>query len=210
MPLRFTPEDHQRIASAITRAELRTGGEIHAVFARRSDDYRFVAATVALTLSLLLGWLAVLIAWLAQVRLPPLMIETAQVAGAAILFLCLRAPRLAIHFVPPDLARARAASFARAQFLAHNLHTTPDRTGVLLFVSEAERYAEVIADEAVAKAVSQEDWNEIVALLTQAARDDDLARGFEVAVARCADILAERFPPDPERPNVLPDRLVEI
>ena len=210
MVLRFTEDDHARIAAAIAAAERETSGEIYAVFARASDDYRFVAATLALALSLLLGWLAAALAWLAGLALPALAIETAQLAGALLLFFLLRSSRLVMLFVPPALARMRAARMARAQFLAHNLHRTPDRTGVLVFVSEQERYAEVIADEGIAAHVEQGEWDGIVAGLTEAARGDRLADGFEAAVRRCGALLATRFPPRAGSGNVLPDRLVEI
>lgn len=210
MALRFTPDDHARIASAIAAAERQTSGEIYAVFARSSDDYRFVAASVALALSLALGWVATAIASLAGLAVPALAVETAQLVGAALLFALLRSSQLTMLFVPPALARMRAARLARAQFLAHNLHRTPERTGVLLFVSEAEHYAEVIADEGIASAVDPSEWEAIVAHLTEAAREDRLVEGFEQAVGRCGAQLAARFPPDPERPNALPDRLVEI
>ncbi|ALN71545.1 TPM domain-containing protein [Aureimonas sp. AU20] len=210
MALRFTPEDHARIAGAIAAAERETGGEIYAVFARASDDYRFVAATLALALSLLFGWVAALVAALSGLALPALLVETAQLAGAAILFLLLRSSHLTMLFVPPALARARAARMARAQFLAHNLHRTPERTGVLLFVSEAERYAEVIADEGIAAEVPQAEWDGIVAGLVEAAKGDRLVEGFEAAVGRSGALLAARFPPDPAGRNAIPDRLVEI
>lgn len=208
--LRFTQDDHTRITQAIAAAERTTSGEIYAVFARTSDDYRFVAATLALAFSLLLGWLAAALAALLGLALPALALETGQLAGALLLFLLLRSSRLVMLFVPPALARMRAARMARAQFLAHNLHRTPERTGVLLFVSEAEHYAEVIADEGIAAHVHQSEWDGIVQALTEAARGDRLAEGFEAAVAKCGALLAARFPPGADTDNAIPDRLVEI
>ena len=41
---------------------------------------------------------------------------------------------------------ARAHAEAMRQFFAQGLHKTEDRTGVLIFASAAERYAEIIAD----------------------------------------------------------------
>ncbi|MCK9912500.1 hypothetical protein MXD81_25325, partial [Microbacteriaceae bacterium K1510] len=51
--------------------------------------------------------------------------------------------------VPAGLKRLHAHRRAVEQFLAQNLHTTEGRTGVLLFVSVAERYAEIIPDRAI-------------------------------------------------------------
>jgi putative membrane protein len=145
------------------------------------------------------------------VPLPALAVEGAQVLGTLALFAGLTlAPRLLMLFVPAAVARGRAAALARAQFLAHNLHATAERTGILVFVSEAERHAEVIADAGIAARVPQAEWDAIVAELTEAAKGDRLAEGFVRAVERSGALLAEAFPPRPDDRNEIPDRLVEI
>lgn len=211
MTLRFSTEDHARVAAAIRRAETTTSGEIYAVFARRADDYRFIAAAVALALSLIAGFAVALLARLLAVPLPTLAVEAGQLLGAIVLFARLMlSPRLAMLFVPVRIAHARAAALARAQFLAHNLHATSERTGVLLFVSEAERYAEIVADAGIAARVESAEWEAIIALLIEAARSDRLADGFIEAIARAGALLAEAFPPGTANRNEIPDRLVEI
>ena len=66
-------------------------------------------------------------------------------------------------FVPRRLRYRRAHDNALKQFLARNVHITTARTGVLIFVSLAERYAEVVADSGINAKVPQETWNDIVA-----------------------------------------------
>ena len=58
------------------------------------------------------------------------------------------------RIVPRGDARARAHQEALRQFGAHGLQHTERRTGVLIFVSVAERYAEMIADAGIARKVS--------------------------------------------------------
>ena len=74
---------------------------------------------------------------------------------------CLRAAgavasfrRLRIHLVPRRQRYRHAHDNAMKQFLARNVHLTTARTGVLLFVSLAERYAEVVADAGINSQVS--------------------------------------------------------
>ena len=67
---------------------------------------------------------------------------------------------LRFAIVPKSIKRARAHQKAVEQFLAQNLHTTKGRTGVLIYVSFAEHYAEVIADEGIYRKVPQATWNE--------------------------------------------------
>ena len=51
--------------------------------------------------------------------------------------------------IPRSMQRTRAHRRAVEQFLVQNLHTTEGRTGVLIFVSVAERYAEILADHGI-------------------------------------------------------------
>ena len=55
--------------------------------------------------------------------------------------------RLAV--TPRSIQRARAHEKAVEQFLAQNMHTTRDRTGVLIYVAVAEHYVEIIADDGI-------------------------------------------------------------
>ncbi|HEX2020930.1 MAG TPA: TPM domain-containing protein [Aurantimonas sp.] len=207
----FTPADHARIADAIRAAEAATTGEIYAVFARASDAYVFVPATVALALSLLAAVVAVLLAPLVGYDLSALALVLSQLGATALMLVLFAAlPRLRLAFVPRSIAEERAHRAALAQFFAHNLHATEERTGILIFVSEAEHYAEILADAGIAEKVPQEAWDAIVAQLVDAAKADRLADGYVAAAAAAGAILTEHFPGDHRNPNEIPDRLVEI
>ncbi|MEC5325698.1 TPM domain-containing protein [Aurantimonas sp. A3-2-R12] len=209
--LSFTEADHARIAAAISAAEATTTGEIYAVFARTSDAYVFVPATIALALSLVAALLAALFAPLAGFAISGLALVTSQLAATlALLALFALVPRLRMVFVPRAVAEDPAHRMALSQFFAHNIHTTVGRTGVLVFVSEAERYAEIVADAEIAAKVPQEAWDAIVADLIAAARDNRLADGYVQAVTAAGAILTAHFPGDHANPNEIDDRLVEI
>ncbi|WP_102959314.1 TPM domain-containing protein [Mangrovicella endophytica] len=209
--LAFSAADHARIAEAIRAAERHTSGEIFAVFARASDGYFFVSGFFALVLSMGVALLVAIGLTIADVALPPLALETAEVASAVLLLILLRlsAP-FRMLFVPAAIRHERASRLARLQFLAHNLHATEQRTGILIFVSEAEHYAEVIADSGISARVPQDAWNGIVAALTAAAAQDRLPDGYCEAIATAGALLAQHFPVDERDTNELPDRLVEI
>ncbi|TIX99580.1 MAG: TPM domain-containing protein, partial [Mesorhizobium sp.] len=74
------------------------------------------------------------------------------------------------------------------------VHRTTARTGVLVFVSIAEHYAEVIADSGIDSRVGQDVWDSVVRDLTAHARDDRLADGFIKAIEATGAVLAEHFP----------------
>ena len=146
----LTHADHERIADAIRDAETKTGGEIYCVVARSSEGYFFQAAFTA-TLALFavsIAFAYVLEALWVSIRLPHFLIAQAVAAISLSIVLWL-APRLRIHFVPRRQRYKAAHANAVKQFLARNVHRTATRTGVLIFVSIAERYAEVVADRGI-------------------------------------------------------------
>ena len=203
--------DHARVSAAIHRAEKATSGEIFCVLARISDGYLH-AATAVLAGSILLVSLAVAI-WLETVwhTLSILTFVCAQcLAMAAGVVLLWVFPALRIRLVPKRVRYAKAHANAVRQFLSRNIHTTAERTGVLIFVSLAERYAEVVADSGINAKVDQSEWNRIVADLIAAAGARRLTEGFEGAIAATGGLLSAHFPPAAHDQNELDDRLVEM
>lgn len=204
-------EEHERVAQAIRTAEEKTSGEIVCVLARTSDDY-FYPAAFMLTVGMLLASLgaALLLDYL-WISIRPWQLVAVQAAAlAAALGLIVAVPALRIHFVPRRLRYLRAHRNAVSQFLSSDIHLTGSRTGVLIFLSLAEHYAEVIADAGINARVPQERWNEIVAALVAHAAAGRLAEGFEGAIAASGELLAREFPRGPDDSNELADRLVEI
>ncbi len=206
-----TAQDHKRIAAAIQAAESHTNGEIHAVMARRSDDY-FVASGFIVSACLIL--VAALIAlyldrhWHSiSLSLYSLLVLGAWLVCMGLLWFL---PNARLLFIPKSMARKRAHQNAAVQFLARNMHATKNRTGVLLFVSLAERYAEVVADEGIAKFVAQSEWDGIVDVLTGHASKGNVADGFEEASVLSGALLAIHFPRTNDDANELDDHLVEL
>jgi putative membrane protein len=83
---------------------------------------------------------------------------------------------------------------------------TKNRCGVLIFVSLAERYARIVADEGIAQKMQNAEWQAAIDALTGHMRDGRIAAGFIAAIERCGAVLATHAPPDGS-PNTLPDRL---
>jgi putative membrane protein len=117
---------------------------------------------------------------------------------------------LRFAIVPNSIKRARAHQKAVEQFLAQNLHTTKGRTGVLIYGSFAERYAEVIADEGIYKKVPQDTWNSVVETLTTHLGRGARFEGFVTAIDACGKILAKHFPPGRIDQNELPNHLIVL
>jgi putative membrane protein len=86
---------------------------------------------------------------------------------------------------------------------------TRNRCGILIFVSMAEHYARVIADEGIAQKVHQVEWQAAIDALIGHIRGGRIAAGFVAAIERCGAVLATYAPPDGTA-NELPDRLYVI
>jgi putative membrane protein len=199
--------DRAQVAEAIRIAEARTSGEIFCVVAQRSSSYALVPLAWAAALALIVPLpLIYLTNWPASV------IYVLQLIAFIAAAVVLARPALRYRVVPRRARHDRAHATAMRQFWAQRLHKTQARTGVLIFVSLAERYAEIIADAGINEKVTPEVWEKAVADLTAAIRQGRIGDGFVSAIAQCGAVLAEHFPlpPGSSNPNELPDKLIEI
>ncbi|GAA0610131.1 TPM domain-containing protein [Paenochrobactrum glaciei] len=202
---------HKHISAAIAAAEKGTSGEIYAVLARRSDDY-FFAAGFVFTCGILLS--TVVMAFLAHyywfdIALPRFGLAILGAFICAMLLLWF-IPSLRVLLVPRRILYKRAHLNAMQQFLARNVHLTSQRTGILLFVSLAEHYAEVVADAGIHAKVDQAEWNAIVGVLMRHAKRGAVSDGFVEAIALSEQLLKTHFPDDGNSKNELEDKLVEL
>ena len=195
----------KRIASAISHAEEKTTGEIVAVIAANSSEYLYVPFMWAALIALLLPWPFIHFTWMTVH-----MIWLMQLIAFVVLLAFTMLPPIRYALVPPSTKRLRAHRRGVEQFLAQNLHTTEGRTGVLLFVSVAERYAEVLADAAIHKKVPDAEWQAIVDTLTSAIGDDRATDGFVAAIEAIGAKLALHFPPGSAEPVRLPNHLIVL
>ena len=119
-------------------------------------------------------------------------------------------PGIRFHIVPRRTKHERAHTEAMQQFFAQGLHQTENRTGVLIFASVAERYAEIVADRGIYAKVTPQVWDQAVAALIAGIGQGRIADGFIAAIEQCGAVLAEHFPPGVLNPDELPNKLVEI
>jgi putative membrane protein len=104
----------------------------------------------------------------------------------------------------------RVRRLAIKLFRAGTEQRTLSKTGVLLYLSLAERRAEIVADAAIHSKARQEEWGEAMAALVAALRDNRPGDGIVSAVQRIGVVLAAHFPHSGNDPNELPDRLIEL
>jgi putative membrane protein len=198
--------DKTQLRDAIRQAEAKTSGEIVTVIARASGDYFYYPTLWATLLAILSPLLPIALA----VSIAPLGIIELQLLVFALLALVFRWPPIKRRLVPRAVKQQYCARRAREQFLAQNLHTTRERTGVLLYVSVAEHHVELLADAGIHAKVPAGTWDLVVSKLTARVKAGQVGEGFIEAVGAVGEQLAAHFPAAGVNPNELPDHLIEL
>ncbi|MFN2360432.1 MAG: TPM domain-containing protein [Marinobacter sp.] len=201
----LTDKEQQQVASAIADVERETDAELVTVLADASDSYSYIpllwAGVVALLIpgsinyftgSLGADWLLL-----------------AQWATFIILCLLFQFPGVGHHLIPKQVRFWRASNMARRQFLEQNLHHTEGGMGMLIFVSEAEHYVEILVDQGISSKITDDVWRGIVKTFTDRVRSGDTLAGFLECVENCGQHLREQVPATHEK-NELPNHLVLI
>lgn len=201
----FTPAQLAEVAAAIAEVERRTDAELVTVLARRADSYGHVpvlwAALAALLAPVVLKFTPL---WLSGDDL-----LLAQWGVFAALALVLHIPALHLRLVPRATQRGCAENLARRQFLANNLHHTRGETGVLIFVAEAERWVEIIADRGISQHVANGEWQAIVDRFIAQVKAGATHAGMLECIHACGDLLAFHVPVTSQK-NELPNHLVVL
>jgi putative membrane protein len=196
--------DENAIVAAVRAAEARTSGQIVCILARRSTAIGGEATLLAAALALLTPW-----PLLVFTQMPAQHIWAIQVAVFALALLLFAWTPLGLALMPRALKRRQAFRLAAEQFYIRGMTRTRQRTGVLIFVSMAEHYARIIADDGLTGGVSEREWQETVDELTAHLRAHQVTDGFLAAIRRTGELLARAAPPDGGG-NDLPDRLIRI
>lgn len=217
--------DHEKISAAIAAAEANSNGEIVAVATPISDPYHDVGLHWALIpLFAVLAWAAwrpsALVWWynflfggwapdptLSQL-LTLLMVLAALKFTVALLIMKWMPLRIAL--TPASTKHRRVRRRAVSIFKAAAERRTAGRTGILIYLSMAERRAEIIGDEAITKVTTPETWGEAMASLLVEVKEGRVGDGIVAAVERVGSVLAEHFPRSAGDVNEIPDKLIEL
>ncbi len=231
----LSPEQRAKVGAAIERAEATTSGEIFCVIAHRSGDYGWTTLVYGIVLALLAP-IIMLAMGLNPLDLADRMTRLfgggwslgvgvsahdeaakgmAIVVGLQTLIVIL-VSCLGLNadvreaLTPRFIKRNNVHRAALEQFLAHGIHLTENRTGVLIFASLSEHQAEIVADTAIYGKVDKGVWSEALASVLEGARAHNLSGGLIGAIEKSGAILAEHFPYVEGDIDELPNKVVII
>lgn len=221
----LSPADRDAIAAAVGAAEARANGEIVTVIAHSSDSYADVALawsagiaglallTITLASGFYLGLVDRLLGlwahdWTAREILEfALFVGSVKFAGMWVILLW---RRLRLWLTPGKIKAARVRARAVAAFRLAAQGRTQGSTGVVIYLSMAERRAEIFADAAIAAKVAPEIWGDAMHAMLAEIRHGRVAEGMVAGVAHVGQVLAAHFPRESRGPNELPDGPIEL
>jgi putative membrane protein len=222
---KLTEAERAQISEAVHSAEADTSGEIVPIIAERSDQYRdialiwsAVAGVLALTALALFpefyqrllaifsyGWIS---EWSAREALEIALAVFVIKFGAMYLLLQWWPLR---RFLTPGRTKAkRVRARAIDLFRVSTDARTTGRTGILIYLSLAERRAEIVADQAIHARVDDGVWGEAMVTLIGHVGAGRVGEGMAAAIADVGAILSLHLPRAADDANELPDRVVEL
>jgi len=221
----FTEADHAKVTEAVRAAEAKSAGEIVTIVASKSDSYHDVGLHVAVLAMLLvpiglglapqglIDWaVGLFLGWNAEPSRGQLALWLFVKLAAAFLIV-----RYALAYMPlrmaltPRRTKARRVRRRAIELFRTGCESkTSGRTGVLIYLSLAERRAEIVADQAITAKVSAEVWVAALSALIDDVKAGRPGEGLARCVDMVGDVLAPILPPMPHDVNELSDRLVEL
>lgn len=214
----LSPEERAAVTAAVTAAERATDGEIVTVVSERSDPYHDVALHYALLATLAVPaaaalWPAALTpgrGWGEAHGTALALLLVAQAATFLVARLALAWMPLRLALTPRATKRRRVRRRALLYFRLAAERRTAGREAVLLYLSADEHAAEIVADQAVHRAVPPERWGAAMAALVDSVRAGEAAAGMVAAVGAIGEILAAQLPKSAGDRDELPDRVIEL
>ena len=189
----ISAEEAARIEAALAATRAKTSSQIVCVLARASSSYETMPLIWSILVALAAPWpLLMMSEWSGE------RIFLAQLGVFLIALVVLTLTPLGIGLTPRSARRANAHRAALGQFMIRGLSHSDARANVLIFVSLAEHYGRIVADDGAAAKVSQSQWQAVVDDMLAAIKGGDLAGALSAAASRCADLLAPNFPPGEE------------
>ncbi len=201
----LSDSEQRQVSEAIHRVERETDAELVTVLAPQADNYAYIPLLWAGLLALVVpGAVNYFPGWLNAYEL-----TLAQWVIFIVLGLVFRLPRVTTRLIPRSVRHWRASNLARRQFLEQNLHHTDGGTGMLIFVSEAERYVEILVDRGISSRLADDTWESIVTNFTDEVKAGQTLQGFLHCIESCGQHLKQHVPATHER-NELPNHLVVL
>ena len=200
----LTEKQKDELKDRIRQIETRTDAEIVMVLAKRSDNYGYAPTLFAACTSMLIPLVSLYWPfWLSTSE-----VVSMQLIAFIVLTILFRIPNLLRLVVPRRTKYFRASNMAMRQFLTQRVHTTQDNLGCLIFVSELERYIEIVSDHGPAK-INNSTWEKAVTSAIPLLKRGEIEESLLKVIESVGSTIIEHFPLSRAKQE-LPDHVIEI
>ena len=203
--MNFTKEDQIKVEEAIKTIELTTSGEIVPAIFGQSDFYPASHFRLSLFIGLLVPSIFLFFTNLIQ---DPLDILWLQIPGIVLGYYLAYIPIFKRYLSTKAEKLEEVHQRALQAFFENDLHTTEDRTGILIMISVLEHRVEILADQGINDKVPQDTWNKILEPLVHSLKQDRLGEGLVHTIVECGKILSKHFPIKENDKNELSNKIV--
>ncbi|MDH4262546.1 MAG: TPM domain-containing protein [Spirochaetia bacterium] len=202
----ITNEEKIEIQNAVKNAERKTSGEFVTIIAGKSESY-FLFPIIWAAFGVLIAVIPLILVFTSK---NAKIILDIQLLIFVVMYLVFQIESIKMLIVPKKIRRASVKKLAMEQFLERGIANTKDHSGVLFFVSMAERCVEIIADKGINDKVDKDAWQIIVDEFIENVHNQKMCNGFVTAVEKCGNLMSLHYPVQSDDKNELNDNLIEL
>lgn len=184
-------KDRELIKELITEAEQKSDSEMVPMIVSRSDNYPAAHFRAAIIFSFLFS-LGLYFSPLSIIN--PIYFLWIQLPGLILGYYLANIPTITRLLITKQEVEYEVTQRAIEAFFEHNLHTTDQHNGVLIFISILEKKIKIITDVGVRKKVDQKIWDEIIYSFTEKVKEGEFVEALKSTIAATSDILENYFP----------------
>ncbi len=201
--------EHMQIEKAVEEAEKKTSGEVVPMVVRRSSTVGHVPLILLLAFTLLF-FVFDIDYWQSEwIPLPHWALVLVDLFALMALVRVLSPLGWVERLLTSKADQAmQVEQRAMNEFYNHRINNTARATGILVYVSLMEHRAVVLGDQAIAKKIAPDKWQETVDRLIKGVKEKNLSEGFCEAITLCGDILENHFPIQANNRNELKNHLI--
>ncbi len=99
---------------------------------------------------------------------------------------------------------------ALALFAEHAIWDTEENCGILIYLNLAERKVDIVADRAVARKISAQQWQDVCRTMTDGFAQQRFHDSVLAAIGQLNELLRSHYPAGAPRANQLPDQIIML
>lgn len=201
----ISQKDQTDISKIIDAAEERTRAELIPMVVTKSDAYPAAHFRCAI----LMSFIFTVALYLSPLNiLNPIYFIWIQIPGFVIGYFLANIDIIARFFVTNKEMEEEVYQRALEAFFEHNLHSTDEHIGVLLFISRFEKKVKIIGDRGIKEKIDDEKWQTIIEVFKKEARSTTYIEALKSSIPRIADVLALHFPHTGNNKNEIRNHII--